>query len=292
MASVQSRKINPSRFHPSQLKFLIPLTFMGTLMILPIVFIFTTAFKPAEELFIFPPAFFVVNPTFDNFRELFSMMEALGGVPASRYFVNSIIIAVLTVLISVFLSISAGYILSKKNFKYRKLLFEINTIALMFVPIAVTIPRFIIVVQLGLIDNFLANILPIVAMPIGIFLLKQFIDQVPDALIEAARIDGAGEIKILFKVIVPMTMPAIATVAILSFQSAWGNVEASIFYITDESLKSFAYFMTTLNVGGAGTPLLQGVAAASTLIMFVPNLIIFIVMQSKVMNTMAHSGIK
>ena len=292
MASVQSRKINPSRFHHSQLKFLIPLAIMGTAMVLPIVFIFTTAFKPAEELFIFPPAFFVVNPTFDNFRELFDMMAALGGVPASRYFINSIVIAVLTVVLSVLLSVSAGYILSKKNFRFRNLLFEINTLALMFVPIAVTIPRFIIIVRLGLIDNFFANILPIVSMPIGLFLLKQFIDQVPDALIEAARIDGAGEFKILFTVIIPMTMPAIATVAILSFQSAWGNVEASIFYLNDESLKSFAYFMTTLNVGGAGTPLLQGVAAASTLIMFVPNLIIFIVMQSKVMNTMAHSGIK
>ena len=160
----------------------------------------------------------------------------------------------------------------------------------MFVPIAVTIPRFIIIVNLGLIDKFISNILPIIAMPVGLFLIKQFIDQIPDSLIEAARIDGAGEVTILFRVIMPMVKPALATVAILSFQSAWGATEASVYFINDESLKTFAYYISTFTAtGNAAT---QGVSAASALIMFVPNLIIFIFMQSQVMDTMAHSGIK
>ena len=258
-------------------------------MAIPIVYMFTTAFKPQEELFKFPPSILVYNPTMDNFKSLFDLFET-SSVPASRYLFNSILVTLLTVVISVILSVSAGYVLSKKHFKGQKLLFEINTLALMFVPIAVTIPRFIIIVNLGLIDKFISNILPIIAMPIGLFLVKQFIDQIPDAVIEAARIDGAGEFTILFRVIIPMVKPALATIAILSFQSAWGATEASVYFLNDESLKTFAYYITTFASGtNAAT---QGVSAASALIMFVPNLIIFIIMQSNVMDTMAYSGIK
>ena len=261
----------------------------GFFMVLPIVYIFTTAFKPADELFKFPPSFLVKNPTWDNYKALFELMAG-SSVPASRYLFNSIIVTVLTVVISILLAVSAGYVLSKKDFKGRNLLFEINTLALMFVPIAVSIPRFIIIVNLGLVDRFIANILPIIAMPIGVFLLKQNIDQIPNALIEAAKMDGASELGILFRVIIPMLRPALATVAILSFQSAWGNVEASTLYLNNESLKTFAYYITTFSTGNA--TITQGITAASALIMFLPNLIIFIVMQSNVMDTMAHSGIK
>ena len=290
MASFQGKKINPSRFHVSQLKIYVILLPVAIFMVLPIIYIFSTAFKPAEELFKFPPSFFVTNPTWDNYKAMFELMAGT-SVPATRYLFNSVLITILTMVISVFLSVSAGYVLSKKNFKGRKLLFEINTLALMFVPIAVSIPRFIIIINLGLVDRFITNILPIVAMPVGLFLIKQFIDQVPDALLEAARMDGANEFQILFRIIIPSVRPAIATVAIMSFQSAWGNVEASVYYLNNESLKSFAYYITTFT-SASNTSVTQGVTAASALIMFLPNLIIFIVMQSKVMDTMAHSGIK
>lgn len=289
MGSYQGKKINPKRFHPSQIKFYIILLIFSVFMIVPLIYMFSNALKPQEELFQFPPSIFVKNPTRDNFSALFDLFES-SSVPATRYLFNSILVTVLTVIVSVLLSVSAGYILSKKNFRGRKLLFEINTLALMFVPIAVTIPRFIIIVKLGLIDKFISNILPIVAMPIGLFLVKQFIDQIPDALIEAARIDGAGEFTILFRVIIPMVRPAIATIAILSFQSAWGATEASVYFINDESLKTFAYYIGTF--ASSTNAATQGVSAASALIMFLPNLIIFIIMQSKVMDTMAHSGIK
>ncbi len=289
MASFQGKKINPKRFHPSQIKFYVILIPFSLFMIIPIIYLFTTAFKPADELFKFPPSIFVVNPTWDNFKNLFKLFGT-SSVPASRYLFNSILVTILTVLASVVLAVSAGYILSKKEFRGKKLLFEINTLALMFVPIAVTIPRFILIVNLGLIDKFISNILPIIAMPIGLFLVKQFIDQIPDALIEAAKIDGANEFTILFRVIIPMVKPALATIAILSFQSAWGATEASVYFLNDESLKTFAYYITTF--ASATNASTQGVSAASALIMFIPNLIIFIVMQSQVMDTMAHSGIK
>lgn len=290
MASFGGDRINPKHFHKSQLKFYFILVPLSLFMILPIVFIFSNAFKPMDELFAFPPRFFVRRPTIYNFKNLFSTMTT-SGIPVSRYLFNSLVVTIVTVVATIFISIFAGYALSKKNFRMKKVIFEINTLALMFVPIAVSIPRYIIIVRLGMIDKFIVGILPMLAMPVGLFLVKQFIDQIPNSLIEAAQIDGANEWYIIRNVIMPMTKPALATVAILAFQAAWNNIEPSSMYINNESLKNFAYYMSTLTASNnavAG----QGIAAASALIMFIPNLIIFIIMQSQVMDTMAHSGIK
>jgi ABC-type glycerol-3-phosphate transport system permease component len=262
---------------------------MAAFMILPLVFILFNAFKPLDELFAFPPRFLVHRPTWDNFHSLFSAMTVT-GVPVDRFLLNSIVVASLTVVFTIAISISAGYALSKKKFKLKKFLFEINTLALMFVPIAVSIPRYIIIVQLGLIDQFITHVLPMLAMPVGLFLIKQFVDQVPDSLLEAAQIDGANDWFIIRKIVYPMAKPAIATVAILAFQAAWNNTEVSAMYIDQENLRTFAFYMSTLAAPNVVAGM--GMAAASALIMFIPNLIIFIVMQSQVMNTMAHSGLK
>lgn len=290
MASFGGDRINPKHYHKSQLKFYFILIPLSIFMILPIVFIFSNAFKPMDELFAFPPRFLVRRPTIYNFKNLFSTMT-ISGIPVSRYVFNSLIVTILTVVFTIFISIFAGYALSKKNFRLKNIIFEINTLALMFVPIAVSIPRYIIIVRMGMIDKFIVSILPMLAMPVGLFLVKQFIDQIPNSLIEAAQIDGANEWYIINKIIMPMTKPALATVAILAFQAAWNNIEPSSMYLNNESLKNFAYYMSTLTASNnavAG----QGIAAASALIMFIPNLIIFIIMQSQVMDTMAHSGIK
>lgn len=288
--SFQNTKINPRRFHPSQIKFYLILLPLTIVMSVPVLFVLLSAFKPMEELFKFPPTIFPRNWTLENFSRMLSTMST-SLVPASRYIFNTLLITIITMVLCVIFSVFAGYVLSKSRLRIKKVLNEINTLAMMFVPVAVSIPRYIIIVRLGLYDSFWANILPIVAVPVGLFLLKQFIDQIPDALIEAARIDGASELRIVLRIIFPLLKPPIATVALLSFQSAWGNVEASNLFIDDESLKSFAYFMTTFqsaNMGIAGT----GISAASALIMFVPNLVIFIILQSKVMDTMSTSGIK
>jgi ABC-type glycerol-3-phosphate transport system permease component len=168
---------------------------------------------------------------------------------------------------------------------------KINTIAFMFIGIAVTIPRYIVIERLGLIDNFLVHIVPGLAVPVGLFLVKQFIDQVPNELIEAAKMDGAGSFMIYWKVILPLIRPAIATIAILTFQSVWNNSDISAMYINSDSLKTFAYYLSTLS-STSNSVAGQGMSAVAMLIMFVPNLVIFIFLQSKVMNTMAHSGIK
>lgn len=292
MASFHGSKINPDRFHKSQLKFYAILIPISILMLLPIVYIFSHALKPIDELFAYPPRFFVQKPTVQNFQDLVQNSNDT-GVPMSRYLFNSIVVTSIVVLFTIIISTMAGFALSKKQFKLKKTLFEINTLALMFVPAAVTIPRYLLMDEIGLLNTFVAHIFPLLAMPVGLFLVKQFIDQIPDELIEAAKIDGANDFQIFSKIIVPLVKPAIATIAILSFQAVWNNAETSTLFVDDENLKTFAFYMSTLAVDtGGNTVAGQGMAAAAALIMFVPNLVIFIFMQSKVMNTMAHSGIK
>uniref|UniRef100_A0A7C4Q1Q4 Carbohydrate ABC transporter permease n=1 Tax=Bellilinea caldifistulae TaxID=360411 RepID=A0A7C4Q1Q4_9CHLR len=290
---IRNSGINPRGFHVSQLQFYVLLLPLSAVMILPIIFIFSHAFKPPEELFAYPPRFFVVNPTFKNFVDLFNRFSA-SGIPVSRYLFNSISITLVTVTTSIFVSSTAAFVLSKKRFGLKKFLFTVNTVALMFVPIAVTIPRFLIIERLNLLDTFWVHILPMLALPVGLFLIKQFIDGIPDEVIEAAEIDGASDFYIYWNIILPMIRPAIATIAILTFQATWNNAEISNLYITQESLKTFAFYLTTLTATSAGAnPVAgQGIAAAASLIMFLPNLIIFLILQSQVMSTMSHSGLK
>lgn len=291
---IRNRGMNPQGFHVSQIKFYVILVPLAFVMLLPIVFIFSNAFKPPEELFAFPPRFLVVNPTTNNFNDLLSRLST-SGIPVSRYLFNSIVITLVTVVASIVVSSAAAYSLSKKRFKLKPTLFAINNVALMFVPIAVTIPRFLVMENLNLLDTFWVHILPVLAMPVGLFLLKQFIDGVPDEVIEAAQIDGANDLRIYWQVVLPMIRPALATIAILTFQAAWNNAEISTLYVNNESMRTLAFYLgtlTTTTATAANTVAGQGIAAAAALIMFLPNLIIFIILQGQVMSTMSHSGLK
>ena len=290
MASFRGTEINPKRFHRTQIKFYIILILIALFMMMPIIYIFNHAFKPIEELFAWPPKFFVKNPTFKNFADLLRVSSS-SGIPASRYLFNSIVVALIVVFASIIVGSMAGFALSKLKFKSKKPLLFANNIALMFVGTAVVIPKYLIIEKLGLIDSFLVHIIPGLAIPVGLFLIKQFIDQVPDELIEAAKIDGAGTFRIYFQIILPLIKPALATIAIVAFQATWNDASISTNYINRESLKTFAFYLQTLtNQGNAVAG--QGISAAASLIMFIPNLVIFIFLQKNVMNTMAHSGIK
>lgn len=290
----KGNRMNPKKFDKGQLKIILIIMPLVLFTGLPIIFIFCHAFKPMDELFAYPPKFFVSRPTFDNFTKLFKASRN-AGIPMSRYAFNSVVVTAVTVLSSIIFASAAGFALSKLRFKGKKLMLEINQAALMFVPVAVMIPSYLVVDSLKLTNTYLAHILPMIPLPVALFLIKQFVDQVPDSLLEAAYIDGAGEFKVFRKIILPMIKPAVATAAILVFQQAWGDMNSSVYYVSDEGLKTLTFYMNTLisangnvsnNVAG------QGMAAAASLIMFVPNLVLFIILQSSIMNTMAHSGIK
>ena len=230
------------------------------------------------------------NPVLDNFTKL-ARQAGAGGISISRYIFNSVIVTASVVFLSMLMSSMAAFALSKLRFRAKNTLMEINNLAMMFVPIAVIIPRYLLVDSLGMINTYFAHILPLVALPVGMFLVKQFTDQVPDSLIEAAIVDGAGYFKVYWKIILPMIKPAIATVAILAFQPVWGNTETSTMYTNKESMRTLTFYMNTL-ASNTNAVAGQGIAAAASMIMFIPNLVLFILCQSNVMNTMAHSGIK
>lgn len=278
------------RFKRPQWSIYLMLAPMVLMSILPILYIVFTAFKPIGELFAYPPKFITLRPTFDNFRKLFEASEDT-IFPLSMYLFNSIVSTAAVVLIGSIIAVAAAYALSKKRFRGRNAIFKMNTLSMMFVATAVSIPRYLIIKEVGLIDNFWANIIPMLATPVGVFLLKQFVDQLPDAVIEAARIDGANDYQIIWNIVLPLVKPALATVAILLFQNAWNAMEASKMFINTESLKTFAFYMNTLSNSGNGVAGV-GISAAASLLMFLPNVVLFILMQSKVMNTMAHSGMK
>jgi len=283
---------NPDRFHPNQWKFHTFLIILSLFMGMPIVFILNHAFKPYTELFAYPPKLFVRRPTLDNFVKL-ATFSSESGIPISRYIYNSVITTALVVGLTIIISSLAAFALSKLEFKGKATLNRINQFALMFVPIAVAIPRFFVLINLGIYNTYLAHIIPLLAMPIGIFLIKQFMDSsVPNELIEAAKIDGAGNWRIYWNVAMPLVIPALVTVAILAFQVSWSSTEGSNIFVDKEALRTLPFYMSTVVSQQGNIVVTAGVGAAANLIMFLPNLIIFIIMQNKVMASMAHSGIK
>ena len=287
--AIKGNKVNPTKFDKSQIGFYVWLLPLAVLMGAPIVYIVCHAFKPMDELFAFPPKFFVTNPSGINFTNLFQ--QAAGStVPFSRYVFNSLVVTAAVLILSVLISTMAAFALSKMRFRLKGAMMEINNLALMFVATAVVIPRYLTISFTGILDTWLAHILPLIAMPVCLFLIKQFMDQVPDSLLEAAQLEGANAFTIYLKIILPMVKPAIATGCILTFQQVWNNTETSNLFVSTESMRTLAFYMNTLS--GVGSVQGQGIAAAAALIMFVPNLLLFIISQSAVMNTMAHSGLK
>ncbi|MBP1997113.1 carbohydrate ABC transporter permease [Paenibacillus eucommiae] len=267
------------------------LTLLSLFMLIPLVFIFTNSLKPYQELFIVPPRLYVENPSFSNFQELF-LLSSNSAVPVTRYLFNSVTVTLLTVIGVVIVSALCAYPLSKHQFPGHKVLFAAILLTLMFAPETVGIPRYLVVSKLGIMNTYFGHMLPALAAPVSVFLMKQFVDQVPNELLEAARMDGAREFTVFYKIVIPTIMPAVATVAILTFQAAWGNVETSRLFMQDESMKTFPFFLGTITSGMANSVARQGAAAAAALILFLPNFLFFLFYQRKVIATMAHSGIK
>ena len=286
----KGKRINPQKFERGQIKIMIILLPLLIFMAMPLVYIANHAFKPMDELFAFPPTFFVKNATLENFEKLIKFSRT-SGVPMSRYVFNSLIVTVLTVGLSLLFTTMSAFALAKLKFKGRDMMMNVNQMALMFVATAVLIPRYLVIAKLGLIDYIWAHILPLMAYPVALFLVKQFTEQVPDSLIEAAYIDGASDVTVYRKIVIPLIKPAIATATILVFQQVWTNVETSNYYINDDSMKTLTFYMNSM-INVNNTVAGQGMSAAATLILFIPNLVLFIILQNGVMNTMAHSGIK
>lgn len=276
----------------SQLLLYTAMLLLVTFTALPLIYLVCTAFKPMDELFVYPPRFFVKHPTFKNFSDL---LVSLGSstVPFTRYAFNSIIVTVTIVFCTVIVSALGAYSLVKFKPPGGKPLFNLIMMALMFSPHVTKIPSYMVVNNLGLINTYGALILPNIAVAYNIFLMKQFIEQFPDELLEAARIDGAGEFHIFLKLVMPALAPAWSTLIVFSFVSNWNDYFSPLIYITSQSMKTLPLALQTISGGAAGMSVGRaGAVAAATFVMTVPTVVIFTIMQRKVMETMVYSGIK
>ncbi|MCL2210973.1 MAG: carbohydrate ABC transporter permease [Treponema sp.] len=262
------------------------LTIFGLFFVYPLVFAINNAFKPLNEIFLFPPKLFVQRPTLNNFQDLFILMSK-SWVTFSRYIFNTVFITVIGTAGLIIVASMGAFVVSKYRFPGSKIFFQGVIITLMFSTYVTAIPNYLVMAGLGWVDTYLSVIIPAFAMPMGFFLLRQFIDTIPDTLLEAAKVDGAKEFRIFIYIILPMIKPAWLTVMIFSVQNLW-NARASVF-IYSEQLKTLPYALGQIAAAGIAR---TGVAAAVTLFVMIVPLVMFIFAQSNVLQTMASSGIK
>ncbi len=262
------------------------LTLLGLFMIAPIYIAVVTSLKPVQEIFIMPPRLYAIDPTTDNFKDLFQVANN-SWVPFSRNVFNSLFVTVTATVLHVVFACMASFILAKCRFPGVKLINKVVVIALLFNSTVTYIMQYIVMANLGMINTYSALILPLIASSMGLYLMINSVGQIPDAMIEAAKVDGAGLMRICWQVVMPNSKPAIMTIIIFQFQAAWNSTGGNLVY--DEALKTIPTVVQQIAAAGIAR---QGAIAASAVVLMVPPLAIFIAAQSNVMETMAHAGMK
>ena len=259
-----------SRSRLGNLVVLVLLTAMGVFTAIPFLFSIVQSIKPVDELFVYPPRLTVSRPTLDNFAVLFHLTSST-WVPVSRYLFNSLLLTVCGTVGNVVVCSMAAYPLAKLKFHGRKLLFNLVVVSLLFTYEVTFIPNYVILSKLQMLDTFWALILPLMSTSFGVFLMGQFISAIPDDVLEAARIDGAGEKYSFFKIVLPMMRPAWMTLMILTFISSWNVTGAQFTY--SESMKMLPTMMQQINTGGI---IRTGVTAAVSVLLMLPPIVIFL----------------
>ena len=262
------------------------LAFFGLFMVIPLVYTICNAFKPLDELFVFPPHILVKNPTVDNFSDL-NLLMSESWVPFSRYVFNTCFITVVGITGHVIIASMAAYVLEKRDMPGGKIFFKTVVTTLMFTSAVTQIPSFIIMSKLGWVNTHWSIIVPAFGASIGLYLMKQFMSGIPDSLLEAARIDGSSEMRTFWTIVMPNVKPAWLTLIIFSIQSLWGATGGA--YIFSEELKTLPYAMSQIISGGVAR---AGAGAAVGVIMMIVPISVFIISQSNIIQTMASSGMK
>lgn len=262
------------------------LAVLGLFMMLPLVYVISNAFKPIDELFRFPPTLFVQNPTLNNFVDMLNLMSET-TMSFWRYLFNTIFLTAVAATGQIVFASMCAYSLAKIPYPGCKVIFKIIVFSLMFSGMVTTTPKFIIFAKLGLVDTYGGMLIPALVSTMGLYLMKQFMEtNVPDALLEAARIDGSGELSIFFKIVMPLLKPAWFTLIILSIQSLWGATSSNTYR---EVFKTLPQALAQISNGGISR---TGVSSAATLIMLVIPISCFVFMQSKIVDTMGSAGLK
>jgi ABC-type glycerol-3-phosphate transport system permease component len=280
----KKKRINRSK--AGDITLFIVLLIFGAFSAFPLIMTASNAFKPLDELFLFPPRLLPRNITFDNFRDLSELMSN-SWIPFTRYFFNTILITVTGTIGHVLIASMAAFPLAKYKFPGRTLIFTLVVYSLMFAPQVTATPNYIIVSWIGLVDTPMAIIFPAIASSLGLYLMKQFMEQIPMELIESAKIDGASEYRIFFQIVMPLVKPAWLTLIILLFQRLWITDGGS--FIFSEELKPVSYALRQI---AQGTIERAGTIAAVSFIMMIVPVTFFIFSQSRIVETFSHSGMK
>ena len=259
----------------------------GLFTILPMLYSVFTSFKPLDELMIFPPRFFAHRPTMENYVSLPSVLSNL-AIPLSRYVFNSVFVSVITTVGHILVATMAAYVLSKTKLRWRKGIYWTVQFALLYNSYTLAVPQYIIFAKLGIIDTFWAYILPYLPSTLGVFLMKQYMDDsVPEVLLEAAKIDGAGHLTIFMRLILPMVKPGWLTLALFAFRDMWSLQPGGTIF--SEEMKTLPFVMSQIVNGGIAR---AGNAMAATVLLMIPPILVYLVSQSNVMETMSSAGIK
>ncbi|MBQ9079162.1 MAG: carbohydrate ABC transporter permease [Ruminococcus sp.] len=262
------------------------LTALGLFMVFPIYLTVVMAIKPVEELFVFPPKLYAVRPTLDNFRDMFAAVRQ-NRVPFSRYVFNSVFVTVSVTAAQCVFASMAAFVLAKCRFPGCRIINGVIVTSLLYQSSVIYIMQYMVMTKLNIIDSPLALILPAAASPMGVFLMRQSISQIPDAMLYAAKVDGAGLFRICWQIVIPNQKPALMTLMIFAFQAAWNIQGGGVIF--REQFKTLPAAVAQVSSSGMAR---AGVAMAASVFMLVPPVIVFILAQRYVIETMAHSGIK
>ncbi len=260
---------------------------LGCFMIIPMVYSIITSLKPLDELMIWPPRFFVKRPNLLNYFVLPTLLSNL-NVPLSRYIFNSLFISFVTTFLHIFVASLAAFVLSKTDYKGKKIIFLVVQFSLLYNAYTLAIPQYLIFSKLHLINTYLVYILPYLPSSLGVFLIKQYIDDsIPDTLLEAAKIDGAGYFRTYWHIVMPIIKPAWMTLALFAFRDMWGMSPSGTIF--NEELKTLPTIMGQVVSGGIAR---AGNAMAVSVLLMIPPVIVYLITQSNVIETMSSAGIK
>lgn len=284
------RRIRHIHIRPSRVLLYVFIIAMVAFTALPLWYMIVQSFKPLEEIFAYPPRFYVKNPTLSNFTELLTAISS-SSVPFTRYFFNSLLVTVASTVMSLFVCSLATFAMTKMKLPFKNGIFNFIVAAMAFSAPASQVTTYIIVNGMGMMNTYWALIIPKIATAMYFFLMKQNMETIPDALIESARLDGCNNFKIYWRIILPLSIPVLATVIVFAFVASWNDYYSPLIYINKDVLKTLPLALNMLQ-GGAGQVARAGAMAAATMITTLPTIIVFTACQSKVTKTMAHSGIK
>ena len=256
-------------------------------MFIPMYYCVIQSIKPLDELWMFPPRFYVVNPTPNNFKDLFTLMSG-NMVPFSRYIFNTVFTSISGTVGHLFIASLAAYAMAKIKFPGGKGMFRMVRTSLMFHQTVTAICSFILMSAFHMVDTYFAIIIPAWGSTLGLYLMKQFMESnVNDSVLESARLDGAGELRTFWTIAMPMVKPGWLTLIVYSFKDLWN--QGSSIYIHSEQLKSLNYAIGQITAGGVAR---AGASAAATVVMMAVPIVVFVISQSNIIETMGSSGMK